>query len=123
MITFQLFLFILVMHFLADFALQTHEQATGKSTSIKWLTYHVGVYSIIWLLTAWFYFDDFRIAMIFATITFICHWLTDYITSRIGKPFWDKGDFHNGFVVVGFDQILHYIQLYLTLEGCLTLIK
>ena len=123
MITFQVFLFILVIHFLADFGLQTHEQATGKSTSVKWLTYHVGVYSIIWLLAAWFYFDYFNIAIIFATITFICHWLTDYMTSRIGKPFWDNQDFHNGFVVVGFDQILHYIQLYLTLEGCLTFIK
>ena len=43
------------------------------------------------------------------------HWVTDFLTSRIGKPFWDKGDFHNGFVVVGFDQVLHYIQLVATL--------
>ena len=118
MITFQVILFILLIHFLADFGLQTHDQATGKSTSAKWLTYHVGVYSIVWLLASWFYFDDFRIALIFSSITFICHWITDWLTSRIGKPFWDKQDFHNGFVVVGFDQVLHYVQLLLTFSFC-----
>jgi hypothetical protein len=118
MISFSTLLFILVIHFLADFGLQTHEQATGKSTSLKWLTYHVGVYSIIWLLAAWFYFDYFNIALIFAMTTFIFHWATDYLTSRIGKPFWEKNDFHNGFVVVGFDQVLHYIQLVLTILAC-----
>ena len=118
MISFTTLVFVLLIHFLADFGLQTHEQATNKSTSLKWLTYHVGVYSIMWLLASWVYFDDFRLGLIFSTITFICHWITDYATSRIGKPFWDKQDFHNGFVVVGFDQVLHYIQLVGTLLFC-----
>jgi hypothetical protein len=115
-LTEQLFIFILLIHFLADFALQTDEQAKGKSTSLSWLTKHVGVYSIIWLMASWFYFDNFLPALYFATITFVAHWCTDFITSRIGKPFWDKGDYHNGFVVVGFDQVLHYIQLYYTFK-------
>lgn len=34
-------IFILLIHFLADFGLQTHEQASGKSTSLVWLTKHV----------------------------------------------------------------------------------
>lgn len=118
MISFSTLLFVLMIHFLADFGLQTEEQATGKSTSLKWLTYHVGVYSIIWLVAAWFYFDYFNVALIFAMTTFIFHWVTDYMTSRIGKPFWEKKDFHNGFVVVGFDQMLHYIQLILTILVC-----
>ena len=112
----QIFIFILLIHFLADFALQTDEQAKGKSTDPKWLTYHVGVYSIIWLMASWFYLGDFIQALFFATVTFICHWITDFITSRVGKPFWDKGDYHNGFVVVGFDQILHYLQLWYTFK-------
>ena len=119
--SFSTFLFILLIHFLADFGLQTHDQATGKSTSTKWLTYHVGVYSIIWLLASWVYYDNFAQAITFATITFILHWITDFLTSRIGKPFWDKQDFHNGFVVVGFDQVLHYIQLVGTIIFCSTL--
>ena len=121
MISYTTLVFVLLIHFLADFGLQTHEQATGKSTSLKWLTYHVGVYSLMWLLASWFYLEDFRIAIIFSSITFICHWITDYITSRVGKPYWDKQDLHNGFVIVGFDQVLHYIQLVGTLLLCSTL--
>ena len=121
MISFSTLVFILLIHFLADFGLQTHEQATKKSTSLKWLTYHVGVYSIMWLLASWFLFDSLYLASVFALITFVCHWVTDLLTSRIGKPFWDEQDFHNGFVVVGFDQVLHYVQLVGTLLFCLTL--
>ena len=116
MITDQLFIFILLIHFLADFGLQTHDQATGKSSSNKWLTYHVGVYSTIWLLASYVLFGSWLLAAIFAVITFCCHFMTDWVTSRIGKPFWEKQDLHNGFVVVGFDQVLHYIQLYYTFQ-------
>ena len=102
----QLFLFILLIHFLADFGLQTHEQAINKSTSHKWLFYHVGVYSIIWMFASYIYFMDVSKALIFSIITFVAHYLTDFATSRIGKPFWKDGkDLHNGFVIVGFDQI------------------
>jgi fatty acid desaturase len=116
MISFSTFLFVLLIHFLADFGLQTHEQATNKSSSIKSLSYHVGVYSLIWLVAAWFYFDFFALALLFSTITFVFHFATDYVTSRVGKPYWAKQDLHNGFVIVGFDQVLHYIQLFLTIE-------
>jgi len=112
----QLFLFIILIHFLADFGLQTHDQATNKSTSNKWLFYHVGVYSLIWFFGALIYFGVWDKSLIFASITFIAHFATDWITSRIGKPFWAKQDFHNGFVVIGFDQVLHYVQLYYTFE-------
>lgn len=113
----QLFLFILLIHYLADFGLQTHDQAINKSTSHKWLFYHVGVYSLIWLIASYIYFMDIEKAIHFSLITFVCHYITDYATSRIGKPFWKGGkDLHNGFGVVGFDQILHYIQLYYTFK-------
>lgn len=115
MISFSTLVFILLIHFLADFGLQTHDQATKKSTDVKWLTYHVSVYSLIWLFASFFYFEALDLALQFALVTFVFHWVTDFLTSRIGKPFWDKQDFHNGFVVVGFDQVLHYIQLVLTL--------
>ena len=116
MFTFSTILFVLLIHFLADFGLQTNEQATNKSSSIKYLAYHVGVYSLIWLIAAWFYFDYFILALAFSAITFIFHFATDYVTSRVGKPYWAKQDLHNGFVIVGFDQVLHYIQLFLTIE-------
>lgn len=108
----QIFILGLIIHFLADFALQTKDQAEKKSISIAWLSHHVSVYSLIWLLVILPF--GLVLACKFAFITFICHFVTDYCTSRLGKPFWEAGDYHTGFVVVGFDQILHYIQLYYT---------
>lgn len=108
------FIYMILIHYLADFGLQTHDQAINKSTSNLWLFRHVGVYSLIWLIATIPIFGIYSI--IFALITFICHFITDYITSRIGKPFWEKQDLHNGFGVVGFDQMLHYLQLYYTFK-------
>lgn len=115
-----LFIYILLIHFLADFGLQTHEQATGKGVGPKFINkqlfYHVGVYSLIWLI-ATIPVLEYNLRFIpFVMITFTCHYLTDWCTSRIGKPYWEKGDYHNGFVIVGFDQILHYLQLYFTFK-------
>jgi uncharacterized membrane protein len=50
----------------------------------------------------------------FAPITFVFHTATDYFTSRQVKRLFAKQDYHNGFVWVGADQILHYVQLILT---------
>lgn len=114
MITATTVIMILLIHFLADFGLQTNEQATQKSVDNKQLAYHVGVYSAVWLIAGISILGKVDKAIAFAMITFICHFLTDYVTSRIGKPYWEKKDLHNGFVIVGFDQILHYAQLFLT---------
>jgi hypothetical protein len=60
--------------------------------------------SIKWLSTA----------LQFGFITFIFHTITDYFTSRLNSKLWKKGDVHNFFVSIGFDQVLHYVQLFLT---------
>ena len=109
-------IFALLIHFLADFALQTHNQATKKSSSNWYLFLHVGTYSLVWFLATFAYTNDDLFALSFASITFVAHFITDYITSRMSKQFFDNQDFHNGFVVIGFDQLLHYIQLFATLE-------
>lgn len=38
----------------------------------------------------------------------------DYFTSRLNSKLWAQGRTHDFFVAVGFDQVLHYIQLILT---------
>ena len=109
----SIFFTILIVHFLADFCLQTDEQAQRKSFDIHFLNYHVATYSLVWFLFL-LGLDNVKFinVLYFIIITYISHFTTDYITSRIGKTFWDKKDTHNGFVVVGIDQILHYVQLY-----------
>lgn len=113
---------IIFIHWVADFVFQTHWQATNKSKNNIALTYHVGTYSLTWLIpiAILFYIGPFNLlggilfSIMFTCITFICHWITDYYTSRLNSKLWAKGDVHNFFVSVGADQCLHYVQLFLT---------
>ncbi len=116
MIEIKTIILLSLIHFLADFGLQTHEQAVNKGHSNKWLAYHVGVYSIIWFVYISASTMSVTSGGLFSIIMFGAHFSTDYITSRLGKPFWEAKDLHNGFVVVGFDQLLHLIQLILTYQ-------
>ena len=103
---------ILFFHWVFDFVCQTHWQATNKSTNNYALLQHTLVYSLSWV--------PFSIIVLggsgglFVLITFIAHTITDYFTSRLNSYLWKKGDVHNFFVSVGFDQFLHYLQLFLT---------
>ena len=107
---------IILSHWFADFVLQTHWQASNKSKDNMALTSHVFTYSSVWaMLSLILYFINGGIDIfLFAPITFVCHWVTDYFTSRLNSKLWAKGDVHNFFVSVGFDQVLHYVQLFLT---------
>ncbi len=121
-----IYLAILFIHWLADFVLQTDAQAKNKSKSNGALISHTLNYSLVWLVigTAWSIgsniYSDFQYLFswkgvwIFSGITFICHTITDYFTSRLNARLWAKGDVHNFFVSVGFDQFLHFVQLFLT---------
>lgn len=116
MISIYELLAILLIHWVADFHLQTHWQATNKSSNNQALTEHILVYSFIWLSISGFYIalTGNWLMILFAPFTYISHWTTDYFTSRQVKKRFDKQDYHNGFVWIGFDQILHYTQLFLT---------
>lgn len=113
---------IIVIHFIADFIAQTDYQAKNKSNNNIALTQHTANYSLCWLIPIWFIsginFLGLANAMIFVLITFICHTITDYFTSRLNSRLAIKaqqtGNYHNFFVSVGFDQVLHYIQLFFT---------
>lgn len=114
MITLQIIAIILVTHFLADFALQTPEQAIQKSSSNTQLLWHVSTYTAVWLFISFGILGTFWKPLIFVIITFLAHFGTDYYTSRIVKSYKEKEDYHNMFVVIGADQVLHYAQLFLT---------
>lgn len=125
-----LILQFLLAHWIADFVCQTHWQATNKSKNWWALASHVGVYTVIlgfslvpfataigpvvvspgaivmMLTPAWFF--------AWVLLNGALHFVTDAITSRVTARLWVKGDYHNFFVVVGLDQLIHYTTLILT---------
>lgn len=122
---------IIVIHYVADFIFQAEEWANNKSKSNTALFKHVLTYSTIWVLPACVILGNLRPSettewyvystLLFFILTFLCHFITDYITSRIvSKRFADKyygSPIPNlgAFSIIGFDQVLHYGQLFLTI--------
>ena len=115
---------IIFIHWISDFVLQTDWQAQNKSKSNFALLSHTSNYSLVWLLpmclvfgkmkegatTEWIIWSTFYFSM----ITFVVHTITDYFTSRLNSKLWSASKVHYFFVSVGFDQVLHYGQLFLT---------
>lgn len=137
---------ILTIHYIGDFVLQTEGQAKGKSKNWSDLLAHTITYSIFVFFTIGILYgyafergeSNFWFCLYFSLITFVAHTITDYFTSRLNNklapkeevimlkfnseetlPFsrFPKGrSYHNLFVSIGFDQLLHYIQLFLTYQ-------
>ncbi len=112
-----IYLWLLLSHWISDFVYQTDYQAKNKSKSWKALLSHTSIYSLIMMYACLFILNlSISDVFLFGLITFVCHTITDYFTSRLNTKLWTKGDVHNFFVSVGFDQFLHAVQLFATYE-------
>lgn len=118
MINLKIVLGIILIHWFADFVLQTDKQARGKSKNWSDLLSHTFNYSLVIGLFMCFILpiskEKVYLPTIFFLITIIAHTITDYFTSRLNSKLWSEGKVHYFFVSVGFDQVLHYTQLFLT---------
>lgn len=104
---------ILFGHWVADFLFQTNAMALRKSKSLKWLTLHVLVYTVIILLFVLFLLP-WKTALIFAGINGALHWITDFFTSRLSALY--ANDRRNFFLIIGLDQFLHTATLVMTFD-------
>jgi hypothetical protein len=126
---------LLAVHFVADFLFQSDWMALNKSKRWDALAIHAGVY------TACFFWCPQPATFLF--VTFWSHFLADAVTSRITSRLWFfkredgiwaqaeytipkhgrtivnpwtpiEGTRHWFFVVIGFDQLIHFVTLALT---------
>lgn len=114
MIPVELAILVMLFHFLADFVCQSHEMATKKATSLTWLLIHIGAYTAVLFLCMWPTIG-LNAALTFCSLNGLLHLVTDFFTSKGTRHFFQKGDYHNGFVVVGIDQFIHVSLLLITL--------
>ncbi len=104
---------IVAIHWLADFVLQSQWMSLNKSKNSLALLTHVAIYTTVWFAAGFFHFTGWKSLLLFTGITFITHFCIDYVTSRLSSKYFAAGQSRRGFMVVGFDQLLHYIQLFL----------
>ena len=134
---------LLLAHFIGDFVCQTDGMAKNKSTSWLWLSLHAAVYAFVLNLWGLWFFELGGAALLFWAITLVTHFLTDAVTSRITSKLWFfkpvkelystlgtirvngeyypifaqvGGNRHYFFVMIGFDQLIHYWTLAWTLK-------
>jgi hypothetical protein len=107
------FMVLLGAHFVGDFILQTHWQASNKSKNPVALRRHVLVWTLVIAVTSVAMFGSVGIP--FAVVNGVLHMVTDFFSSRQTARLWAKQDWHNFFIVVGCDQLIHHVTLFLTL--------
>jgi hypothetical protein len=102
-----IFLILLSAHFVFDFMLQSDKMGLNKSKSWKWLSIHCLIYAIGLTFSMW-YVDCWQGIVWYLPAFFVSHIAIDGITSRITSYLWQHNERHWFFVVIGFDQLIHY---------------
>jgi len=126
--TVWIILWIIVNHWIADFIFQDEQWALGKSKSLIPLLKHTVTYSLYWVFVMGVFciiysIDSdllFNLIILFPLITFVFHTITDYFTSKKVSRQFEQNHLGSSipnlgaFTSIGFDQVLHYVQLLLT---------
>ena len=122
MIPMTILLFYLLLHWYADFVCQTDKQAKGKSSSNLQLLAHTSSYGLVVTIGTYILYlansfgaQYWYTPLLFGIIQFVTHTVVDWITSRINKKLWEDGYVHEFFVMIGFDQFIHYTIMFGTL--------
>lgn len=111
MIELVLFVALLAVHYVGDFICQTHWQASNKSKRFDALARHVASYTFILFIGVITIFGCTIFVLAFVTVNAIAHFVTDFFTSRWSSRLYAKQDWHNFFVVIGLDQLIHQVTL------------
>lgn len=132
--TTHIFASLLIVHFIGDFILQDERWARTKWNDSTVLLKHVGMYTLCWVM--YFTFGNKMLitgnlyiivgVLKFLFTTYVLHFLTDYITSKIthqqslNKNWGTQIPNIGFFTTIGIDQTLHYLQLVYSYEIFLT---
>lgn len=110
--TFEIILVMMFSHFVGDFIVQTDDMAIGKSTSLKWLTYHVATYMVPFMLVFPVANAPLGTFLWFIVANFVLHWIVDFATSRVSSWFYRNEMRGAFFKTIGFDQFIHQVSLF-----------
>jgi hypothetical protein len=107
-------------HWFADFVIQSRKIAESKSSSLRSLFTHVGLYTtalacvmgpILIREHSW------RLVLSFILLNGFCHLVTDFATSKMSAHAWQSEDKSQFWNIIGFDQSIHWSHLLITYFG------
>jgi hypothetical protein len=106
---------VLFAHWVADFVAQSDKIAKAKAKDFDALFSHCAIYATfmtVWcVMGMWIPYTTWGL-FVFAYAVFLSHITIDYFTSKLNSYLYGKGQVHNFFVSVGFDQWLHYASVF-----------
>lgn len=108
------FVLLLLVHWLADFALQTPEQANNKYNNPTALGAHVLTYGAsMGVAIVCLFAGNHPGAMLACAVivVLVSHFIIDGITSKLTHYLYQEKRYHDFFVVIGFDQLLHVLTI------------
>ena len=107
----MIFSVILIGHWFGDYLFQFSSMAVKKSYSLKWLGLHVLTYTAVLLLFCLCLFSV-KLALVYVLTNAILHAVTDFFTSKLAYAYKDQPRIF--YPILGFDQLIHTLTLYLT---------
>jgi len=117
--TFTICLFIIILHYVADFIFQFEEWAITKKNSFTVLLKHTLTYSTIMTIGLASFFPSYLNMFFFFVLTFGTHTILDYHSSKVIGRMFDRKEFYSGkklnvgaFSMIGLDQVIHYACLF-----------
>jgi hypothetical protein len=114
------FIYILLLHFLADFVLQPYWMSVEKANNMSPLILHIIIYTAVIFFGLWAAVG-FQESLLFSLFTGALHFVVDFGTSRIitensdtlkldpdeSKPVHRRLQLWGPITLLGFDQLLH----------------
>ncbi|MCV0439699.1 MAG: DUF3307 domain-containing protein [Hydrogenophaga sp.] len=107
-----LLLWVLAVHFIADFACQPRYLGINKSSKHWALLAHVAIYGgVLWLGLI-----PTGIGLTFVILNCILHLITDFVSSRLTTRFYKEGRMYAFWNTIAADQFAHIAGLILLLS-------
>lgn len=113
------FVALLIVHWSADFVLQSRWMGRNKSSRLDALAAHVAVYTMALAVGAALIFridvENRWTLLAFVLTNGIAHFATDFVSSRITSALWKAKREYAFFTAIGFDQLVHQATLAATM--------
>jgi hypothetical protein len=110
---------ILVIHWFADFVLQTQWITDNQDRDMDALLGHTVTYSLVWLCVGVLYSmslegqaEQLYAMFLFPLATWAFHTIVDYFSTQRMNELFKRGNMRNFYVVFGLDQLIHILQLF-----------